>query len=154
MPKSDVFPTPMLGHARSKTVTLSKEKLAEFRTDFRQAMSGLHEMMFRGVVECQDPPNDHVRRFLTHGVGRRLSILKRSIEEIFTIFPPERDLPLSNDEAVSLQIHLHAFLINLAGVSTTGLGLLSTGMDCAPLCNQLRLAFSSKKRGNICLSRC
>jgi len=106
----------MLGHARSKTVTLSKEKLAEFRTDFRQAMSGLHEMMFRGVVECQDPPNDHVRRFLTHGVGRRLSILKRSIEEIFTIFPPERDLPLSNDEAVSLQIHLHAFLINLAGV--------------------------------------
>lgn len=72
--------------------------------------------MFRGVVESQNPPNDHVRRFLSHGVGRRLSLLKRSIEEIFTIFPLDREIPLSNDEAVSLQIHLHAFLINIAGV--------------------------------------
>ena len=72
--------------------------------------------MFQGVVACQDPPNDHVRRFLAHGVERRLSVLKHSIEEIFRLFPPERVAPLSNDEAVSLQIHLHTFLINLAGV--------------------------------------
>ncbi len=97
-------------------MTYSQEQLARFQTDFHQAMTDLQELMFRGVVESQNPPNDHVRRFLAHGVGRRLSVLKRSIEEIFTIFPPDREAPLSNDEAVSLQIHLHAFLINLAGV--------------------------------------
>ena len=97
-------------------MTYSHEQLAQFQTDSHRAMIDLQELMFRGVVECQNPPNDHVRRFLTHGVGRRLSVLKRSIEEIFTIFPPNREAPLSNDEAVSLQIHLHAFLINLAGV--------------------------------------
>ena len=98
------------------TVNYSQEKIAEFQTDFHQAMTDLQALMFRGVVECQNPPNDHVRRFLAHGVGRRLSVLKHSIEEIFTMFPPDREAPLSNDEAVSLQIHLHAFLINLAGV--------------------------------------
>lgn len=97
-------------------MTYSQEQLAKFQTDFRQAMIDLQELMFRGGVECQNPPNDHVRRFLAHGVGRRLSVLKRSIEEIFTIFPPDREAPLSNDETVSLQIHLHAFLINVAGV--------------------------------------
>jgi hypothetical protein len=79
-------------------------------------MTDLEELMFRGVVEWHNSPNDHVRRFLAHRVGRRLSVLKRSIDEIFTIFPPDREASLSNDEAVSLQIHLHAFLINLAGV--------------------------------------
>lgn len=79
-------------------------------------MEELQQLMFRGVVACQDPPNDHVRRFLAHGVGRRLSILKHSIEEIFRVFPPERISPLTNEDAVSLQLYLHAFLINLAGV--------------------------------------
>ena len=97
-------------------MTYSQEKLAKFQNDFHQAMIDLQDLMFRGVVECQNPPNDDVRRFLAHGVGRRLSVMKRSIEEMFTIFPPDREASLSNDEAVSLQIHLHAFLINLAGV--------------------------------------
>ena len=62
---------------------------------FDQAMIDLQELMFRGVVECQNPPNDQVRRFLSHGVGRRLSVLKRSIEEIFTLSPQiaRRDSP-------------------------------------------------------------
>ncbi|MEO0437322.1 MAG: hypothetical protein AAF098_10475 [Pseudomonadota bacterium] len=97
-------------------MTYSQEELARFHTEFLNAMTDLQDLMFRGGAEWHSSTDDHVRRFLAHGVGRRLSVLKRSIEEIFTIFPPDREAPLSNDEAVSLQIHLHAFLINLAGV--------------------------------------
>lgn len=97
-------------------MTYSQKQLDEFQADFHQAMTDLLDLMFRGGDEYHHSLNDHVRRFLAHGVGRRLSVLKRAIEEIFAIFPPERKASLSDDEAVSLQINLHAFLINLAGV--------------------------------------
>ena len=97
-------------------MTSSADKIESFHEEFVLAMGNLHALMFRGITESQDPPNDHVRRFLTHGVGRRLSVLKQSIEGIFAIFPPDRNEPLTLEEAGQVQIYLHAFLINLAGV--------------------------------------
>lgn len=79
-------------------MTYSTEQIETFNRDFGCAMASPQELMFQGVVACQDPPNDHVRRFLAHGVERRLSVLKHSIEEIFRLFPPEHVAPLSNDE--------------------------------------------------------
>ncbi len=97
-------------------MTYSAKMIESFQNDFVLAMRNLHALMFRGVAESEDPPNDHVRRFLTHGVGRRLGVLKQSIEGMFAIFPPGRNEPLTLHEAGEVQIYLHAFLINLGGV--------------------------------------
>ncbi len=68
------------------------------------------------MAAAQEATNDDVRKYLNHGVGRRLSILKRSMERIFEIFPPTREEVLSHDEITSVQMFLHAFAINLSGV--------------------------------------
>lgn len=66
--------------------------------------------------EIQGLESVGARKFLAHGVGRRLSILKRSCEAIFEIFPPERDSVLNRGEVTEVQIYLHAFVMNLFGV--------------------------------------
>ncbi|MGK2959112.1 MAG: hypothetical protein ACSLFB_12110 [Acidimicrobiales bacterium] len=42
--------------------------------------------------------------------------MKRSIKNVFTIFPPETERPLSAEDLADVQINLHAFVINLYGV--------------------------------------
>jgi len=50
------------------------------------------------------------------GVGRRLKTLSRCINNIFTIFPSDRSEHLSKEELSDVNINLHAFFINIAGV--------------------------------------
>ena len=50
------------------------------------------------------------------GVCRRLKILFHCIENIFEIFPPDREEFLSKKEATNIDINLHAFFINISGV--------------------------------------
>lgn len=51
-----------------------------------------------------------------HGVARRLRILERSIENVFSIFPPSRLEVLERDARADVSINLHVFLINVHGV--------------------------------------
>ncbi len=59
---------------------------------------------------------DEAKEYLTHGVMRRMGIIKRSIENVFTIFPIERIKLLSMDELRDVDINLHAFYINIFGL--------------------------------------
>jgi len=56
------------------------------------------------------------REFMTHGVGRRLSIIYRCVINIFRLFPPEQEKPLSDYDRIDVQINHHSFLINVYGV--------------------------------------
>jgi hypothetical protein len=51
----------------------------------------------------------------SQGFARRVKILKRSIENVFAILPPERaDVPV-RDEVSDATINIHAFLFNVFG---------------------------------------
>ncbi len=54
--------------------------------------------------------------YLTHGASRRLSILARCIENVFTIFPIDRTSLLTKEELRDLDINLHAFFVNVSGL--------------------------------------
>ena len=97
-------------------VFYSPEQIDKIHQDFDRVTADLQALMFRGIEEAQGAQSDDARKYLRHGVGRRLSILKRSIEDIYEIFPPTREDRLSRDEVTSVQIFLHAFVINLSGV--------------------------------------
>ena len=94
----------------------SPKQIAQFRQEFGRVTTDLQALMFRGMAEAQGAQCDDVRKYLNHGVGRRLSILKRSTEQIFEIFPPDREQKLTRDEVTFVQVFLHAFVINLSGV--------------------------------------
>ena len=54
--------------------------------------------------------------YVLHGVCRRLMIVKKCIENIFTIYPLNRTSLLNNEERTDIEINLHAFLINVHGI--------------------------------------
>lgn len=60
---------------------------------------------------------EKAKEYLTHGVMRRLGIMMRSIENVFSIFPIERDTLLSMNELRDVDINLHAFFVNIFGLS-------------------------------------
>jgi len=59
---------------------------------------------------------DKAKEYLSHGVMRRMGIMMRSIENVFTIFPIERIKLLSMEELRDVDINLHAFCINIFGL--------------------------------------
>lgn len=89
------------------------EKLHRKREEISRQLLSLG---LEGMSQAREVEDEETRKYLNHGVGRRLSILKYSTEAIFSIFPPERDQVLTRDEVTAVQIYLHAFVINLFGV--------------------------------------
>ncbi len=60
--------------------------------------------------------NEKAREYLMQGVGRRLKTLTRCINNIFTTFPPGQVEHLSKEALTDIDINLHAFFINVAGI--------------------------------------
>lgn len=50
------------------------------------------------------------KEFLIQGVARRLQVIRRCVENIYSIFPVKREELLCNDELSDVDINLHAFL--------------------------------------------
>ncbi|AEF84127.1 conserved hypothetical protein [Treponema primitia ZAS-2] len=60
--------------------------------------------------------NNKAREYLIHGVNRRINILNQCIENIFEIYPPDRNTLLGLSNVTTICINLHAFLINVYGI--------------------------------------
>lgn len=55
------------------------------------------------------------REYILHGFLRRLGILQRCVQNVYSIYPPERsDIP-SRNECVDLAINLQSFVFNVFG---------------------------------------
>ncbi len=59
---------------------------------------------------------EKAREYLHYGVGRRLEVIERCIENIFLIFPVERNNLLCREELIDVMINLHAFFVNIFGL--------------------------------------
>ncbi|MGE0269250.1 MAG: hypothetical protein AB7S78_12435 [Candidatus Omnitrophota bacterium] len=55
------------------------------------------------------------KEYMLHGVCRRLTIIERCIENIYSIFPFARGTFLSQDELHDIAIYLHSFFVNIFG---------------------------------------
>lgn len=95
----------------------SSEQQIELETacnDISSELSDSWAMLARDVAPSLN--YEKAREHIGHGICRRLMIIQRCIQNIFTIFPPRRKQLLSNDERIDLEINLHSFLINIHGV--------------------------------------
>jgi hypothetical protein len=59
---------------------------------------------------------EKAQEYLSHGVARRLDVIERCVENIYSIFPLERKELLSRNELKDLDINLHAFFVNIFGL--------------------------------------
>jgi len=63
------------------------------------------------------PANEKAAEYLMQGAGRRLNILTKCLHNIFKIFPIEKTDLLPRDDLTDLDINLHAFIVNISGIS-------------------------------------
>lgn len=59
---------------------------------------------------------DKAKEYLFHGVARRLDVIERCVENIYSTFPLRRATLLSRDELKDVDINLHAFFVNIFGL--------------------------------------
>ena len=59
--------------------------------------------------------NETAQEYARHGFVRRLGTLKRSIENVYSIYPPERFDKPTRDECLDIAINLQSFLFNVFG---------------------------------------
>jgi hypothetical protein len=94
----------------------SIEVLKGLRTDHDKVVHDIQSLMFEGLKQSEPLNSEEAKRQLRNGVGRRLHVMKKSVEQIFTLFPPAQQAPLQREVLTEVQIHLHAFVINLSGI--------------------------------------
>lgn len=92
------------------------EQIAHIGTEYDATLQGLQNLALDCIRHGQMSADPHVQEHMLRGAGRRLSVLRRSIENIYSHFPPETKEKLPRDELSDVQINLHAFVINLYGV--------------------------------------
>lgn len=68
------------------------------------------------IAQSESVSNPRSKEYLTHGVCRRLSILRRTLSNIFQLFPPSTTRSLSSSTIDDVHINIHAFMINLYGL--------------------------------------
>ncbi len=97
-------------------MTYADEQINSFEKEYLRVRLGLEDLMLKTVVAGQESPHDGVKEHLLHGVSRRISIIKKAIENIFSEFPPNTTHPLDKEVLSDVQINLHAYVMNLYGI--------------------------------------
>ncbi|MEO6308856.1 MAG: hypothetical protein ABIO96_04325 [Nitrospiraceae bacterium] len=93
------------------------KQAAHLSQECRKALQELQNLQLKIVVQGQ--PLDaasRLREHLLHGAARRVGVIRRAIENVFSLFPPETKRPLQSDALADVQINLHAFVMNLYGI--------------------------------------
>src|SRR6185437_5410901 len=76
----------------------------------------LRRLLARFVNAAHISQDERVQEHLRHGVARRVNVLIQCVINIYRIFPPNLERPLSRDSLSDVQINLHAYVINLCGL--------------------------------------
>jgi hypothetical protein len=101
---------------RENHMTYPAGLLTQLTANRSKVVQDLQSLMFEGLRQSEPLTHEEARRHLRHGVGRRLSVMKKSVEQIFVLFPPTQQNPLQHEVLTEVQIYLHAFVINLSGI--------------------------------------
>jgi hypothetical protein len=105
-----------LGKKRELSVPYSEEQIEKLEREYIEVCKGLQDLVQHTVVAGQESRHSGVKEHLLHGAARRINVIKRSIENIFTEFPPSTSRPIERDKLYDVQINLHAYVMNLFGI--------------------------------------
>lgn len=92
------------------------EQVSQLLDDQETTLQSLVELQKECTIQGQSIANPMVQEHMLHGAGRRIMVLRRTVENIYDLFPPSTTKPLPTDTLSDVQISLHAFVMNLYGV--------------------------------------
>lgn len=94
----------------------SEEQITKWKETYQEVIGGLISIQIKTTDVGLKLDNKYAKEYLSHGVSRRFSILRTSLENIFSLFPLNTNVPLGRENLTNCEINLHAFAINLAGI--------------------------------------
>ena len=94
----------------------SKEGVERLLTEYPRVDQELERVTLGTLQACADTTSERAKEFLQKGVARRLRLLRRSLSNVFTLFPPAATTPIESDDLDDAVISLHAFVINTYGL--------------------------------------
>lgn len=97
-------------------MTCSAAQIDDLFHEKEVVVERLNDLLCKCTREAVQTRDDDVRKHLSEGAGRRLTVLRRAVEKVFTVFPPSAQEPLTADDLADAEINLHAFVVNLRGV--------------------------------------
>ena len=68
------------------------------------------------VIETEKGTDPNAQEYLRHGAARRLMVIHHAMDYIFDNFPPTTSTVKDPELLTSIEIHLHAFMVNLFGI--------------------------------------
>ncbi|MFC5427623.1 hypothetical protein ACFPTO_02170 [Paraburkholderia denitrificans] len=80
------------------------------------AHSELRDLMLECLRQADATDVAASKEHLRYGAARRLGVMARAMQQIFSLFPPDTERPLPMESLHDVQINLHAFVINVFGV--------------------------------------
>ena len=92
------------------------KNLHEINRRYIEIKSIYKHLSMRLITFSQTIKNDKAKEYMQQGVFRRLMTLSQCLDNVFCIFPPNREKRLSKAELVNVDINLHAFFINISGI--------------------------------------
>jgi hypothetical protein len=95
----------------------SSEQVSDLLMGQLRSKQGLNELLLTclsRILPVLTVPR--AGEFLKHGIGRRLKLMRRCLEKVYEIYPPSRTTFLDWEELEDLQVYLHAYVINVAGI--------------------------------------
>jgi len=98
-------------------MTYTREQSEHFNRECERLTDALQQLQLQVVVQGQPlEATSRLREILLHGAARRIGVIRRAVQNIYSLFPPETVRPLDADALADVQINLHAFVMNLYGL--------------------------------------
>lgn len=95
----------------------TREQNQHFNQECARLADALQQLQLQVVVQGQPlEATSKLREHLLHGAARRIGVLRRAVQNIYSLFPPDTERPLDADTLADVQINLHAFVMNLYGL--------------------------------------
>ena len=95
----------------------SDKQVEQLNQHLAEVLAELQSLQLKIVAVGQPLDSaSRVREHLLHGAARRVSVMRRSIQNIFALFPPSTACPVTSDVLADVQINLHGFLMNMYGI--------------------------------------
>ncbi|MBL8808191.1 MAG: hypothetical protein JNN22_15205 [Rhodospirillales bacterium] len=94
-------------------MTYAGDGLRKIRAEFK--MLNARQVELVSSIVALSFKSDRAKEFAMQGLGRRVGVMIRSIENVFNAIPPELKTPPKREAALDATIGLHSFLINAFG---------------------------------------
>lgn len=94
----------------------SQSRVHELYDDLMDVRAALRDLQVATLQAARMPLGSLCAQHLRYGVARRAGFMEHILGSIFEAFPPEATEALPRESLSSVTIHLHAYLMHVAGI--------------------------------------